>query len=110
MEPHASAAAHATTSFSVAYVGNKSTHSIPNSTWGGINWNDYTMVGFAEGLSQCQRSVFFAQNGVRAVPGYIGYYANEANAHYNSLQATIEKRFSKGLQLNSSYVFSKASV
>src|SRR5580698_3990294 len=31
----------ATTSFSLAYVGNKSTHSIPNSTWGGINWNDY---------------------------------------------------------------------
>jgi hypothetical protein len=96
-----------TTSFSLAYVGNKSTHSIPNSTWGGINWNDYTVVGFAEGLSQCQRSVFFAQNGYCG-PGYVGYYANEANAHYNSLQATLEKRFSRGLQLNSSYVFSSA--
>ncbi len=53
----------ATTSFSLAYVGNKSTHSIPNSTWGGINWNDYTVVGFAQGLSQCQRSVFFAKWG-----------------------------------------------
>ncbi len=41
----------ATTSFTLAYVGNKSTHSIPNSTWGGINWNDYTITGFAEGLS-----------------------------------------------------------
>ena len=30
-------------------------------------------------------------------PGYIGYYVNEANAHYNSLQATLEKRFSRGL-------------
>jgi len=97
----------ATTSFSLAYVGNKSTHSIPNSTWGGINWNDYTVVGFAEGLSQCQRSVFFAKWGTCG-PGYIGYYANEANAHYNSLQATFEKRFSRGLQLNSSYVFSSA--
>jgi hypothetical protein len=97
----------ATTSFSLAYVGNKSTHSIPNSTWGGINWNDYTITGFAEGLSQCQRSVFFAKWGTCG-PGYIGYYANEANAHYNSLQATFEKRFSRGLQMNSSYVFSNA--
>jgi hypothetical protein len=97
----------ATTSFSLAYVGNKSTHSIPNSTWGGINWNDYTITGFADGLSQCQRSVFFAKWG-SCGPGYIGYYANEANAHYNSLQATFEKRFSRGLQVNSSYVFSSA--
>ena len=96
----------ATTSFSLAYVGNKSTHSIPNSTWGGINWNDYTIVGFAQGLSQCQRSVFFAKWGTCG-PGYIGYYANEANAHYNSLQATFEKRFSRGLQMNSSYVWSE---
>jgi Carboxypeptidase regulatory-like domain/TonB dependent receptor len=98
----------ATTSFSLAYVGNKSTHSIPNSTWGGINWNDYTVDGFAQGLTQCQRSVFFAKWGYCG-PGYIGYYANEANAHYNSLQATIEKRFSKGLQLNASYVWSDAT-
>jgi hypothetical protein len=97
----------ATTSFSLAYVGNKSTHSIPNSTWGGINWNDYTITGFAEGLTQCQRSVFFAKWGTCG-PGYIGYYVNEANAHYNSLQATFEKRFSRGLQMTSSYVFSSA--
>ncbi|HEV2273283.1 MAG TPA: TonB-dependent receptor [Acidobacteriaceae bacterium] len=96
-----------TMSFSLAYVGNKSTHSIPNSTWGGINWNDWTVAGFAEGVSQCKRSVFYAKWGYCG-PGYIGYYANEANAHYNSLQATFEKRFSKGFQLNSSYVFSSA--
>jgi Carboxypeptidase regulatory-like domain/TonB dependent receptor len=96
-----------TTSFSLAYVGNKSTHSISESTWGGVNWNDYTEVGFAQGLSQCQRSIFFAKWGYCG-PSYIGYYANEANAHYNSLQATIERRFSRGLQLNSSYVWSDA--
>jgi hypothetical protein len=94
-----------TMSFSVAYVGNKSTHSIPNSTWGGVNWNDYTVVGFAQGLTQCQRSIFYAKWGYCG-PGYIGYYVNEANAHYNSLQATIEKRYSRGLQLGSSYVWS----
>jgi outer membrane receptor protein involved in Fe transport len=94
-----------TTSFSLAYVGNKSTHSIPNSTWGGVNWNDYTVVGFAQGLTQCQRSIFYAKWGYCG-PGYIGYYVNEANAHYNSLQATIEKRYSRGLQLGSSYVWS----
>jgi outer membrane receptor protein involved in Fe transport len=94
-----------TTSFSLAYVGNKSTHSIPNSTWGGVNWNDYTVVGFAQGLTQCQRSIFYAKWGYCG-PGYIGYYVNEANAHYNSLQATLEKRYSRGLQLGSSYVWS----
>ncbi len=94
-----------TTTFSVAYVGNKATHAIPNSTWGGINWNDYTVVGFAQGLTQCQRSVFFAKWGTCG-PGYIGYYVNEANAHYNSLQATFAKHYSKGLQLNASYVWS----
>jgi hypothetical protein len=70
-----------------------------------VNWNDYTVVGFAEGLTQCQRSIFFAKWGYCG-PGYIGYYVNEANAHYNSLQATLEKRFSRGLQLGSSYVWS----
>ncbi|MGC2399826.1 MAG: TonB-dependent receptor [Acidobacteriaceae bacterium] len=96
-----------TTSFSLAYVGNKSTHSIPNSTWGGVNWNDYTVDGFAQGLSQCQRSIFFAKWGYCG-PSYIGYYVNEANAHYNSLQATLEKRLSHGLQFGSSYVWSAA--
>jgi Carboxypeptidase regulatory-like domain/TonB dependent receptor len=94
-----------TTSFSIAYVGNKSTHSIPASTWGGVNWNDYTVVGFAQGLTQCQRSIFFAKWGYCG-PGYIGYYVNEANAHYNSLQATLEKRFSHGLQFGTNYVWS----
>jgi hypothetical protein len=94
-----------TTSFSLAYVGNKATHAIPNSTWGGINWNDYTVVGFAQGLTQCQRSVFFAKWGTCG-PGYIGYYVNEANAHYNSLQATFAKHYANGLQLNASYVWS----
>jgi hypothetical protein len=97
----------ATSSFSLAYVGNKSTHSIPNSTWGGVNYNDYTIAGFSQGLSQCQRSIFFAQWGYCG-PSYIGYYVNEANAHYNSLQATFEKRMSHGLQFGSSYVWSAA--
>ncbi len=96
-----------TSSFSIAYVGNKSTHSIAYSTWGGVNWNDYTVVGFAQGLSQCQRSIFFAKWGYCG-PGYIGYYASESNAHYNSLQATFDKRLSRGLQFGSSYVWSSA--
>jgi hypothetical protein len=96
-----------TMSFSVAYVGSKSTHTIAASNWGGVNWNDYTVVGFSQGLSQCERSIFFAKWGYCG-PGYIGYYASEANAHYNSLQATFDKRLAHGLQFGSSYVWSAA--
>ena len=95
------------TSFTLAYVGNKGTHTIPNSTWGGINWNDYTVVGYAQGVSQCARSVFFKQNGYCG-PGYIGYYANEANSEYESLQAVVDKRYKNGLQFQASYVWSSA--
>jgi Carboxypeptidase regulatory-like domain/TonB dependent receptor len=36
------------------------------------------------------------------------YFGNDANAHYNSLQVTFDKRFSQGLQFMSSYTFSHA--
>jgi len=98
-----------TVSLSIGYVANKATHTIPASTYGGYNWNDYTVVGYKEGLTPCQRSVFFAQNG-SCGPGFIGYYGNEANAKYESLQVVLDKRFSSGLQFQSSYVWSNAEA
>jgi len=37
------------------------------------------------------------------------YFGNDANAHYNSLQVTFDKRFTQGLQFMSSYTFSHAN-
>jgi hypothetical protein len=37
------------------------------------------------------------------------YFGNDANAHYNSLQIKLDKRFTQGLQFMSSYVFSHAT-
>jgi hypothetical protein len=37
------------------------------------------------------------------------YSGNDANAHYNSLQVKVDKRFGHGLQFNSSYTFSHAT-
>jgi hypothetical protein len=37
------------------------------------------------------------------------YYGNDANAHYNSLQVRLDKRFSHGLQFISSYTYSRAT-
>ena len=42
-------------------------------------------------------------------PNIMGTYSgNDANAHYNSLQIRVDKRFTHGLQFNSSYTFSHA--
>src|SRR6185369_8916781 len=36
------------------------------------------------------------------------YFGNSANAHYNALQITVDKRFAQGLQFQSNYTWSHA--
>lgn len=101
------------TSFTFSYVANKATHTLAGSTWGGLNWNDPPISGYAQNLP-CNASPFYKQfgdlyPGSQQCQGYLTYYDHGANAHYNSIQAVIDKRFSKGLQLNASYVLSSAT-
>jgi hypothetical protein len=105
------------TSFTVAYVGNKATHTLAGSTWGGLNWNDPPISGYAQNIP-CQGAPFYLrfgsipyniQNNNQCGQGYMTLYDHEANAHYNSFQLSVTRRLSKGLQLNASYVLSNAT-
>jgi len=90
-----------TISATLAYVGNKGTHTFAGGgpAYGG---NDPTVVGFATGVPKNNRRPFYNKYGWTQ---NIDYFGNDADNHYNSLQATIEKRFSNGLSLQSSYTF-----
>ncbi len=90
-----------TISASLAYVGNKGTHTFAG---GGPAYgaNEPTLVGFATGVPKNNRRPFFNKYGWTQG---IDYFGNDADNHYNSLQATVEKRFSGGLSLQSSYTF-----
>jgi hypothetical protein len=105
----------------VAYVGNKGTHTFvaDNPSY---NPNNQTVVGYFPGckflagsfttpdpttcpngaLPQNLRKPFYSKYGWEQ--GF-DYYGNDADSNYNSLQASVEKRFSNGLSLQSSYTF-----
>lgn len=107
---------NSSTAVTVAYVGNKATHTLAGSTWGGLNWNDPPIQGYAMNLP-CFGAAFYQRfgnlyspsSGFQCGSGYMTYYDHNANAHYNSFQAILERRFSKGLALNASYVLSSAT-
>jgi len=108
---------NATTSFTVAYVANKATHTLAGSTWGGLSWNDPPMIGYQMNLP-CQGDAFYQrfgdypdniQTGNQCGAGYMTLYDHAANAHYNSLQFSGAKRLGSGLQLNASFVLSNAT-
>jgi hypothetical protein len=104
------------TAITVAYVGNKATHTLAGSTWGGLNWNDPPIQGYAMNLP-CFGAEFYKRfgdlystsSGFQCGSGYMTYYDHGANAHYNSFQAIVERRLSNGLALNASYVLSSAT-
>ncbi len=96
-----------TLSFQIGYVGNKGTNQGTGSTYSAYNANQSTVKGFAAGETFCARSLFFKQNGYCG-PGYIGYNGDIGNSHYNSLQTVLDKRFSKGLQVQANFTWSRA--
>lgn len=80
-------------SFQIAYIGNKGTHidipmPINDNRWvNGVNLGpQWTNVGYNEGLSN---------------------YTNIAASIYHALEATLEKRYSHGLQFTSNFTWSK---
>jgi hypothetical protein len=116
-------------SATIAYVGNKSTHTFTDDspTYGA---NDPSLVGYFKGCSlltpttadpvtcpngavpqQLRRPFYF--NGPVGTGGHgnygwtqgIGIFGNDANSKYNSLQLTAEKRFTNGLQFQTSYTY-----
>ena len=93
-----------TISFQLGYVANKGTHQSVDSTYGGYNINQPSVVGFPN-VPLCDRTPFYQKFGDCQ---YIGYFGNEGTSHYNSLQAILDKRFTNGLQFQASYVWSKA--
>jgi len=90
-----------TLSATLAYVGNKGTHQFAG---GGPAYgaNEPTVVGFGSGVARNNRRPFYLKYGWTQG---IDYFGNDADNHYNSLQATLEKRFSSGLSFNANYTF-----
>jgi len=102
-----------TVSLQVGYVGNKGTHMGASSAWAGNDWNVYSIKGgpLTQNLSVCQRSVYYSRFGqcFQGGAGWLTAFDQIDNSHYNSLQTVIDKRFSKGLQFEASYVYSRSS-
>lgn len=115
-----------TLSATVAYVGNIATHTFTDdSPTYGIN--DAALPGYVNGcgldphnpartdpdpvacpsgaVAQELRRPFYSKYGWTQSPGYFG---NNATSHYHSLQATVDKRFTGGLQFQANYTFQHA--
>jgi len=90
-----------TLSATLAYVGNKGTHQFAGGgpAYGG---NEPTVVGFGSGVPRNNRRPYYLKYGWTQG---IDYFGSDADNHYNSLQASVEKRFSQGLSFQGSYTF-----
>ena len=108
----------------VAYVGNKGTHTFIGDN-PAYNPNSQTVAGYvpgcnylagsftqpnpatcgASGQPQDNRKPFYLKYGWEQGLNYAG---NDADSKYNALQTSVEKRFSNGLSLQSSYTFQHA--
>jgi Carboxypeptidase regulatory-like domain/TonB dependent receptor len=116
-----------TMSITAAYVGNIGTHTFTDdSPTYGIN--NATIVGYFPGcnldplnplasnpdpaicpsgaVANELRRPYYRKYGWIGGPGYFG---NDATSHYHSFQLTAEKRWSNGLQFQSSYTFQHAN-
>ena len=93
-----------TISVDIAYVGNKGTHVFAGEG-PDYDFNQPTLVGFAQGLSTNQRKPYFQKFGWSQ--GF-RYFGNDADNHYNSLQTKVEKRFSNSYQLLAHYTYAHA--
>ncbi|MFN0170573.1 MAG: TonB-dependent receptor domain-containing protein, partial [Bryobacteraceae bacterium] len=91
------------TALTVAYVGSKTTH-VPNSI------NNFNTGPPSPDTNFQRRRPFqqFYDDGRIQDLGTIRYLDSYANGFYHGLQATVEKRYSRGLSYGLAYSFSKA--
>jgi len=99
-----------TISATVAYVGNKGTHTIgggPDYPFNNPKLVGYdpTLSGAAATLAQNQRRPYYSLYGW--TQGF-RYFGNDFNNKYNALQLTVEKRFASGLSFNGNYTWQHA--
>lgn len=106
----------------VAYVGNKGTHTFVGDN-PAYNVNNPTVVGYDPNctgspgqpdsagcvngkIPQYRRKPFYSSYGWEQGIDFLG---NNGSNRYNSLQATVDKKFANGLQFQSSYTFQHAT-
>jgi hypothetical protein len=95
----------------VAYVGNKGTH-VFFGDGPDVNINEPTLVGFAEGVPRNLRRPYF-QGPVGGFGAPFGlttdmrFLCNCGDNRYNSLQAKLTKRFTRGYSLLATYTLQK---
>ena len=99
-----------TISATVAYVGNKGTHTIgggPDYPFNNAKLAGYNpaLSGAAATLAQNQRRPYYSKYGW--TQGF-RYFGNDFNNKYNALQVTVEKRFASGLSFNGNYTWQHA--
>lgn len=82
----------------------------PQATVTGPNPNPITLVGLRPYSSPLCNPLTGAGCPADGVPVFASIFAEDtiANSNYNSLQISAEKRFSKGLQFQAAYTFSKS--
>jgi Carboxypeptidase regulatory-like domain/TonB dependent receptor len=87
---------------SVAYVGNKGTHVFPENQ--SPDLNQASLVGFPTVPTNRRGRLFALYGWTQGTK----YYGDDANNHFNSLQARAEKRFSSGLSFQTIYTWASA--
>ncbi len=93
----------------IAYVGNKGTH-VFNGDGPDINFNQPTIVGFAQGVPTSARRPFNLGTAYGAPFGLttdIRYLCNCSDNNYEALQAKLTKRYSGGYSLLATYTLQR---
>jgi hypothetical protein len=143
---------NSTTSFTIAYVGNKGTHTLSDGDGNNTNPNEagiflpaqYSITGqplhydpsvatgisanggtsnttylqryYGGSLAACRDGNYGYNNGTVTPPAglpagacgwtnSIGYYGDDQDTHFNALQVTLAKQFSKGLSFTSNFAW-----
>jgi hypothetical protein len=104
-------------SIEVGYVGNRG-RDVFSGDGPGVNVNDPTLEGFAEGVPRNERRPFFSGRVRTPVGGYggafnwtqgIDLFCNCANNRYDSLQTRFVKQFSDGYSVQANYTLQRAA-